>query len=391
MRSLVRLAIDYEIIKKLILIFLVLMVINYSFNSIFNYDYLLPLNLAILVGLYIPLQFLFPQKFELLKEDVIMAIIILYCLFHSLFSDTLDYTLLVIGMSFVPYFLSRFIILEDKDVDFIFKVFCIFGVVLLGVYYKHTGFSAGSGRFRMGGRHPVGIAADFGLVAVSFSYFLFTTKKHWIKLICLCLLIATFYMTVFILGTRGASFSGIIAITYLYFMLSADTIGDKFKRLLLVAILITGFFILVNNENFITKYPTLRRFSIEGMSKDPSLKGSENGGDIGRKGFALRSIEIISRSFYFGEGLGIVYSHNIFLEWMASLGLVGLLPFLFFLFTIFTKAFKFRKINPRFTIFFTMLIYTFVLRLISFSMISHKSFFVVCGLLLSYYYSSEKS
>lgn len=391
MRSLAKLAIDYEFIKKMILILLVLMVINYSFNSIFNYDYLLPLNLAMVVGVYIPMQFLFPKKFELLKEDVIMGSIILYCLFNAIFFETLDYTLLVIGMSFAPYFFSRFIILEDKDVDFIFKVFCFLGIVLLGVYYKHTGFSAGSGRFRMGGRHPVGIAADFGLVAVSFSYFLFTTKKHWVKLICLCLLIASFYMTIFILGTRGASFSGIIAITYLYFMLSADTIRDKLKRFLLVAIFITGFFILVNNEAFTTKYPTVRRFSIEAMSKDPSLKGSEDGGDIGRKGVALISFEIISRSPYFGEGLGSVYSHNIFLEWMASLGLVGLIPFLFFLFTIFIKAFKFRKINPRFTILFTMLIYTFVLRLISFSMISHKAFFVVCGLLLSYYYTYEKS
>jgi hypothetical protein len=77
-RSLAKLAIDYEFIKKMILILLVLMVINYSFNSIFNYDYLLPLNLAMVVGVYIPMQFLFPKKFELLKEDVIMGSIILY-------------------------------------------------------------------------------------------------------------------------------------------------------------------------------------------------------------------------------------------------------------------------------------------------------------------------
>ena len=385
----VNLAISYETVKKIILIFLVFMVLNYSFNSIFDYTYLLPLTLAIVTERYIFMQVFFPQKFELFKEDVLMICIVLYSLLHSLFFETLDYTLLVVGMSFVPYFFSRFITLTDEDIEFMIKLFCVLGVVLLGFYYKSAGFGAVSGRFRIGGRHPVGIAADFGLVAVSLSYILFTSKKYWVKIVCSFLLLATFYMIVFILATRGASFSAIIAVTYLYFMLSTTTLRDKIKRIFWIGIFITIFITLITNDAFIEKYPKVQRFTIQGIMEDPSVTGNDK--FTGRRGFALKSIKIISRSAVFGEGMGAVYSHNIFLEWLASLGIIGLLPFLIFLSTIFKKAFKVRKLNPKFTIFFTMMIYTFVLRLISFSMISHKSFFVICGLMLSYYYTYDNS
>ena len=384
-----KLTINYIASKRMVLLLIILIVTNYSFNLIFNYTYLLPLNLFLLMTFYFFMQFLFPYKFELLREDLYMLLIIIYSLTHSLYFETYDYTLLVIGMSFVPYFFSRFITLEDRDIDFFIKVLYLIGILLLGVYYHYVGFGAVEGRFRVDGRHPVAIAADFGLAAIIFSYVLFTSKNYFVKILSFCLILAAFYLTVFVLATRGASFTGMAAITGLYFMLSDKSFKDRFKSLVVIVIFISIFLLIINHKEFIAKYPMLERFTLEGMLKDPSLVGSRK--YTGRTDLMRRSIVMIINKPFWGAGMGSIYSHNILLEWSASLGLVGLFPFLFFLSSIFIKSIKHIKSNPRFALFFILLIYTFVLRLVSFAMISHKAFFALSGLFLSYYYTFDES
>lgn len=383
-----KLIITYESMKKIVLIFLVLLSINYSFNTIFNFTYLLPTILASLALFYVLMQFLFPQKFKFLREDMFMISIVLYCLFHALFFQIYENTLLVVGMSFVPYFFSRYIILEDDDIEFFVKIFCIFGVILLGVYFKYIASHAVEGRLSIDNREPVGISADFGMVAIAFSYILFVTKKYWVKIVSLFLILATLYITIFALAARGASFTIIMSIAILYFLLSTGTIKDIFKRFFLIFGFIIFFLFATNNNFFIDKYPNLERFSIKNIVNDPGVVGSRR--YRGRKDLILESFEVILRSPFFGEGIFVVYSHNIFLEWIASLGLIGLLPFLLFLFCVFKKSFECKKYNPKFAFLFTILCYSFILRLVSFSMFSHKAFFIICGLFLSFYDNYEK-
>ena len=378
-----KLSINYNGNKRMVLLLIVLIITNYSFNLIFNYTYLLPLNLFILMVFYISMHFLFPHKFQLLREDMCMFAIIIFCLAHSIIFETYDYTFLVLGMSFIPYFFSRFIVLEDRDIDFIIKMLYVIGIILLGVYYHYVGLHAVENRFRVDGRHPVAIAADFGLAAIIFSYVLFTTKNFFVKLLSFCLVISTFYLTVFVLATRGASFTGLMAITLLYFMLSDKSIKDRLKSIIIIAVIIGCFIYTINHEAFIKQYPMLERFTLEGMLKDPSLVGSRR--YTGRTDLMAKSLRMIMEKPFLGYGLGSVYSHNIILEWTASLGLIGLFPFILFIFSIFSKLLRRIKYNPRFALFFTLMIYVFVLRMVSFAMVSHKAFFALAGVFLSYH------
>jgi len=191
----------------------------------------------------------------------------------------------------------------------------------------------------------------------------------------------------FLLGSRGAFLSTFISIFIVAFMKFDSKKRIKLVFLILVIvisyILIFGIF-----SSFINDIPLLRRFSINNIISDPSIVGNEN--YSGRFGLYNKSLNLIYQSPLFGHGLGVIYAHNIFLEFMTALGLIGSIIFMLWLFVIFINIIKKNKFKPNY-ILIALFIQSFIYKQTSFNFSSYKSLFIFGGMLISFYYSEKKT
>jgi O-antigen ligase len=313
-------------------------------------------------------------------EDYIILTFILYLLTHSIFiSEPLEALKIIFG-SIIAFYIGRYAdMLKEGNYKFFKKTINIFTYILL--IFILLNFFGDSNQYRVtvGESNPIAIGELLGIFAILNFFDENGINKSKIEIL------NTFiglFVILAIVGSRGAFFATILSIVVILIIIS--TLKKKIYLILGILSLSYLYFIITTSSYILNKFPTIYRFSFNNIINDPSITGNQK--FTGRFDVYLESIRLFQENPIFGAGANVVYSHNIFLELLASTGLVGFLIIVFFLAILFFRIWHLLKIKYAISL-ISVFIFLFIYRQSSFNLTNSKSVFLFAGIILSIYYS----
>lgn len=368
-----------EFENRVLLVLIVILIYSYAIEAIFfnNIDITIP-TFFILCSVILFLVLKNNSIKTLLLEDYLILVFVIYILLHSIFISELMETIKVIFGSLVAFFIGRYADIKRKShYEFIKKVINICGYVLLTAIIIN--FLNGSNQYRVtvGDTHPVAIGELLGIFSL---INLFDekgiNKNKW----GITNAIIGLFMMIAIVGSRGALFSTILSILLILFVLLP--FKKRIYLLLLTVFLIYTYITITTTSYLLTKFPTISRFSLYNIINDPSVTGSHE--YIGRFDVYSESIRLFKENPIFGAGINKVYSHNVFLELLATTGIMGFSIMLLFFTTIFLNIKLLIKEKFGFWL-ISLFLFVFIYRQTSFTLSTSKSVFLFAGMITSLY------
>ncbi|MCH1967187.1 O-antigen ligase family protein [Paraclostridium sordellii] len=315
------------------------------------------------------------NSFYCLKRcDIYIYLFVIYLLLHSFIRSDITIVLMVVVGSFFPYFLGRYITVDNQVYIFIKKVVIIIGWIiifkLLIEYFK----SSEVRRVTIEGSNVIANGELLGIFALVNLFNLNGINKDFVSIFNY---ISGLLSCLILIGSRGTTMFIVITTLIMY----AIIYKINFRFILYIFSIIIGYIILFSTDSiFIEKFPILGRFTIDGILHDPSIVGSSH--NIGRLQLYEQSINAFQYYPIFGIGVMKIYSHNIFLEILSTLGIIG---FVIFTIWIIEMIFKCMKIGKNNAVIVALFIYTFLYRQSSFTLNAHKSLFIFAGMVVAIY------
>ncbi|GAB6614595.1 hypothetical protein bcgnr5406_27960 [Bacillus cereus] len=364
--------------NKILIVNAVLFIYSYVLEAIFFTDFDLTIPFFLICIILICANIIYSSKIiRLNSTDWLIIILVIYIYIHSIFiSSPIIASKIVIG-AIAAYFLGRYIIVNAefyKTFHLSVNVASWMMIIALIVQYINS-----DTRYRVviGDTHPVALGELIGIFVITNFFNASKAQKPIFSYVNA--IIGLFVMFV-ILGSRGAVISTVCSILLIY-VLKANI---KKKFLILVTSIVAGcsyLFLFTTDSVLVKEFPSLYRFTLEGMLNDPSLTGSYQ--YIGRRDVYTQSIEFFKENPILGKGLGSVYSHNIMLEFASTLGIVGLVIFLVILLLLTIKATKVLRSGEYLLV--ALFLQSLIYRQSSFSLEHGKSLFFFGGLLVAFY------
>lgn len=280
----------------------------------------------------------------------------------------------VVFGSILPYFLARLYILPDATVGRIvgstaLSVGTLYSILLLTKAMRTPWF----GRVSLGGANPIAAAeaVGFGTVAGFVQGITGAAKIKWPAALAGLLCLTAQVMA---LGSRGSVAA--VFVTLAIVVVLIPRLRRASLRLAIAAGLIT-MAIVVNGVG-----GAATRFRLENIIRDPSVVGSQH--EIGRLERWSMSLETIAESPILGAGLGVIYSHNLFLEIGSAMGLIGLGAILLVLASVrWRRVVRASQRSEAVLLILSLFLFTFIYRQTSFALDGHKSMFAFLGLLVA--------
>lgn len=364
-----------HIIKLLVLSF-VLFLFSYALEAIFLNGKDLTVLMFIITLVLIMFNIICNKgipKFNIV--DMFLFLLISYTLLHSMFISKPTYGFKFIIASLVPYFIGRYIYLDIKQYKYFKRITNIVSWIVITSLIIAFIHSSNNYRVVIGNTHPVALGELMGIFVITnlFNIKGLNTTKFSLSNVIIGLLVM-----LLILGSRGAFFSTVIAIFVVYFLRS----NSKLKVLISIIFLTILYFVFFSEESMLIEiFPSLYRFSPSVILNDPSVVGHYH--YIGRKDLYILSLEVIKNSPFFGQGLGIVYSHNLFLEITSALGIVGVFLLVMWLVGIVSLIFMvgFNNVN---NVLLALFLQSFIYKQTSFAFDAYKTLFIFGGMLVTY-------
>ncbi|NYE05892.1 O-antigen ligase [Bacillus niacini] len=313
-------------------------------------------------------------------EDYIILTFILYLLTHSIFISEPQEALKIIFGSIIAFYIGRYAdMLKEGNYKFLKKTINIFTYILLIFIFINFFSDSNQYRVTVGESNPIAIGELLGIFAILNFFDENGINKSKIEIL------NTFiglFVILAIVGSRGAFFATILSIVVISIIIS--TLKKKIYLILGISLLSYLYFIITTSSYVLNKFPTIFRFSFNNIINDPSITGNQK--FTGRFDVYLESIRLFQENPIFGAGANVVYSHNIFLELLASTGLVGFLIIVFFLAILFFRIWHLLK-NKYAISLISVFIFLFIYRQSSFNLTNSKSVFLFAGIIVSIYYS----
>lgn len=368
---------DYYI-EKIMILLMVILLYSYSLEYIIFDNLDITIMVFIFQLLAIIYLILITNKIiEFNIPDFFIIILISYVLLHVFLYGNYRNGFLFIASSITPYFLGRYSYINKFNYTTFRKLINISALITI-IYLviqslETTGFNRGHY-----GLSPVGLGE---LITIFIIVNLYNISEFNLDKKSSFFILIGFFTLAFLLGSRGAFLSTIITIFIVSFLKFESR---KRKKLLFYIIIFIAVYFLVFNvfDSFINEIPTLRRFSIYNIINDPSVVG--NNKYLGRLGLYKNSVDLIYELPIFGHGLGIIYAHNIFLEFITALGLIGFVLFILWLLSILINIIEKFKIKPNYVL-IALFIQSFIYKQTSFSYLAYKTLFIFGGMLISFY------
>lgn len=306
--------------------------------------------------------------------DIYIYIFILYLLFHSLIKSDFNAVIMIAIGSFFPYFLGRYIKIDDEIYKFIRKTVNIIGWIiiftLLIEYFKSTDVK----RVTIEGSNVIANGELLGIFALVNLFSLNKINKDFLSIFNY---IAGILSCLILIGSRGTVLS-IMVTTFIMYIIIYKV---NFKIIIYILTAIIGYLILFSPDSIlIEQFPVLNRFTIEGILNDASIVGSRS--NLGRAQLYELSILAFQQNPLLGSGALEIYSHNIFLEILSTLGIIAFIIFVLWSIKMIFKCMKVGKMNA---VIVALFIYTFIYRQSSFSLKAHKSLFIFAGMIVATY------
>lgn len=373
-----------EFENRVLLVLIVILIYSYALEAIFfNSIDITILTFFILCSMILFLVLKNDSLKTLRLEDYLILVFVIYILLHSIFISEPMETIKVIFGSLVAFFIGRYAnIHRERHYEFIKRIINICGYVLLVAIIIN--FLNGSNQYRVtiGDTHPVAIGELLGIFSlVNFFDEKGINKNKW----GIVNTIIGLFVMIAIVGSRGAFFSTILSILLILFVLLP--LKKKTYLLLLTVFLIYTYITITTNPYLLTKFPTISRFSLYNIINDPSVTGSHE--YIGRFDVYSESIRLFKENPIFGAGINKVYSHNVFLELLATTGIIGFSIITIFFITIFLDIKSLIKRKFGFWL-ISLFVFVFIYRQTSFTLSTSKSVFLFAGMITSLVYWSEK-
>lgn len=359
---------------NMIVILIVLLTFSFNIESLLSIG---DLTIPILILLFITNYIYYIKKKKIFKfdiSDILILIIIAYIFFNSLLFNTAIDSIKAILMSFIPYFLCRNIIIDEKKYMLMKRVINIISwVIIFELIAKYVGSNEVSYRMSLEGSNSVATGEIIGIFAI---INLFDIRGKNNNFFSIFNYIVGILINVVVIGARGAT----IMILLSSFIIVIFNEKKKVRYIMIFLVGIILYFVFFTEGSILLeKIPQLSRFSIQGIIKDTSIIGSAS--TIGRSQYFKESIYVIKKNI-FGKGVGAIYSHNIFLEFGSALGIVGLIVFSIWCCNIIYKAIDVIKVN---TVIVAIFIFLFLYRQTSFAIFAHKSLFIFAALIVNQY------
>lgn len=356
-------------IKTLLII---IVMYSYALERILlkNIDLTMPTFIVLI--LYIISECMVTKKIPMIRDiDGIIYIFILITFFSGIINNNALKAINVCIKSFFPYFIARFITIKDRN--FFIKTINLMGYITIIALIINYSRSDTFYRVSIENGHPVAIGELVSFFLVT-NYITMREGKH--KRFNIINIVLGLIIEIVVLGARGAliAFIGSVIICEIFYF---KNIKKTFFIITLCSLLYLSFNLYA--DNIIEDYPSLNRYRIETIIKDPSIVGGY--GYYGRFGLLKQGETLFYQKIIFGSGVGASYAHNIFVDFMASYGIVGILMLLSLIFL----SFKYIRNKNVDKLLIAMLFVAFIGRQGSFAMDAHKNLFILLGMIVSEY------
>lgn len=356
-----------------------LLLYSYSLEAIFfkivNLTIIFYLISILLLFIYI---FQTGYFLKIKSVDLWIIILIIYSLSHFFIRSSLVNSLDFIIKSLSVYFLGRYLFLDKKNFKYFKTIINIYSWITIIYLIINTLKLSAISKELMGTLNHIALGELIGIF-ILVNWFFSISAKY--KIIPLLNVFVGFFVLLFLISSRGALISVLITLFIIYFIKTN-------KKFVIVFILLTIIFLYFNfftvENEFIMEYPTLSRFAWDKIIVDASVVGNEK--FLGRLGLYLKSILVFKSNLIFGGGIGVVYSHNILLEFASGLGAIGLLFFVFWVLNIFKLFLKVPKKKYNYLL-LSLFLQSLIYRMASFNFKGYKSLFLFGGMLVTYCYS----
>ncbi|NGU13358.1 hypothetical protein G6Z35_11275 [Clostridium perfringens] len=367
-----------QFINNLSCVLGILLMFSFNIKALFESGNITMLLLVLLLLLNVIYYLMEKRIYNITISDCIVYIFICYMFIHSIIFNTEINTIRAISMSFIPYFLFRYVDFNKDTYEIVKKIINILAYsIMISITIKYLKLNQFTYRMSLQGSNSVAIGELIGFFCI---INILNLKEFQSSYISRINYIIGIVFCMVILGARGA----VIAVIFTTFLICLFNSKNKLKIIISLSLLSIFYYILFNNNSIlIEKIPSMARFSIEGIINDPSVVGNRT--TIGRMQLFTDSFNIIKSNFV-GIGLGRIYSHNIFLEIWSSLGVIGMSVFIILILNILYKCkciFYSNKVLV--AIFIFLLIY----RQSSFAIYAHKSLFMIMAIIVTKYQNSK--
>lgn len=365
--------------NKLIILLVVSYIYSYAYESMFNLNINLTIVILGILSLLIFYPFLIGKK-EIRKPnlfDILILIFILYIFIHFYLGSSLNAIINLLFGSIIAFFIGKNTDLIGYKAFFV-KVINLYSYVLFFFIINNYLNATYQYRITVGDAHPVAIGELIGIFLI---VNIWGREGKTSLLLRLISIIIGIVLMVFIVGSRGAFFAVLISILLIYFIKS--NLKNKI-RIILLSIGVYFIYSSITTNTIITeKYPTISRFSFDNILNDPSITGSNE--YLGRVDFYRESLSLFKNNPLTGIGVSEIYSHNLFLELLATTGLIGfsiMAIFFIYLIKLGTRGIlKISKDGDLFITIFSIMVFLLIYRQTSFTLATSKSLFLMAGLL----------
>ncbi|RKZ31093.1 hypothetical protein DRQ36_03275 [bacterium] len=339
--------------------------------------------------------------FRLNTPNILLILILAIALLGLLHSKNISYGILKTGTffvgSFIPYFAIQTL---GGDLTRIKKLFII-GLILMTVPFL---FSSGTlllggipkwERFTTAGAGPISFSRGFAL-AVLLSFLLIEIAiKTWQKVLLILFALMNAAIMV-IVATRGPVIA--LALALLIYIIFLSKL-DLWKRVL-ISVFLALFTVAVATK--VSTFLLLRMTSLKGaemsaMGRVMLWKASlEHLLDAPFIGLGTGSFSSILSSY--GKSTGLVYPHNIWLEYYLEWGIIGIILVLSFIVSLGIRSVRMlrsslisQEHNKLLRIAITLVLFSLANAQVSGSLAGNRFLYISTGLLLTLTYKTPES
>lgn len=370
-----------EVYKKLIVVFLVLFMFGFVLEGVTGINNIPVLSSLIALGLSIFLICKMKNIYAFKVVDGLIFIFLTYLIWLSLINNNFNITILVIVGAIFPYFIARTIVWNGElEKIMLYTINIIAWIVIINLVIL---FLQNDGGTRVGieNTNHIAVGEMLGMFSIANLY---GGRGNKIKSVNIFNYIIGIISCLILINARGAVLSIIIVTLFITVLNSRD----KLKWIVYISLIICAYLFFIREGSFIVKtFPGVERFAWNNIINDPTMIGSTHYNE-GRLQLYIRSFEIFLNNPIIGGGLMSVYSHNIFLETLSTVGIIGFFILVPTIFIVVNYSIKLLKNN---NVIAALFIFSLVYRQSSFAFNSHKSLFIFMGLVVSYYYVKGKN
>lgn len=288
----------------------------------------------------------------------------------------------VLFASFIPYYVGRMIGTEAEGPTWWLGTTIVLGIAGLAIVILQllTGTISFGERAGLGAANPVAAGELFGALLVSVVLKPRTSlRSRILSVIDILLALLALAALAFVLGARGAALWALLTVAAVSWLIVGRGVREKYVRILPT---LCGFVGLLRIAHRYSDVPVMQRWTLTGLVNDPAIVGHQ--GDPGRLERWRDALNRFAASPILGNGFEGLYSHNLFLDMLAGGGIIAFVlalgaSMVMFSPTSFTRA----RSDSKFRVFLGLAIFFFLYRLSSFSVLGHKTLFLVWGLLVT--------